>query len=191
MFLKQKILIADYLERKKLKKIFSKMKNSGKNIRISPGYDITSLEKLSLDNDIWIGKNFFARCEGGLTIKNGCIFSKDCEIWTVNHNYDSKDLQLLPYDDRFVCKEVIINENVWIGSRVTIVPGVTIGEGAVIGAGAVVTKNVPPLAVVGGNPAKIIKYRDKEQYERLKKENKIRINKVYNFDKSTNRKDVY
>ena len=50
----------------------------------------------------------------------------------------------------------------------TIVPGVTIGEGAILAAGAVITKDVPPLSVVGGNPAKVIKYRDKEHFEALK-----------------------
>ena len=54
---------------------------------------------------------------------------------------------------------VIIEDDVWIGSRVTILPGVTIGEGSVIGASAVVAKSVPPYSVVVGNPAKIVKTR--------------------------------
>ncbi|GIP47196.1 hypothetical protein J53TS2_07870 [Paenibacillus sp. J53TS2] len=54
-------------------------------------------------------------------------------------------------------KPVNIGNNVWIGGRAVIVPGVTIGDNAVISAGAVVTKDVPNGAVVGGNPAKIIK----------------------------------
>ena len=53
----------------------------------------------------------------------------------------------------------IIGNDVWIGSKATILQGVTIGNGAIIAAGAVVTKDVPPYAIVGGVPAKIIKYR--------------------------------
>lgn len=68
------------------------------------------------------------------------------------------------------CYQVIIENDVWIGSNVTILDDVTIGNGAVIAAGAIVTKNVPPYAIVGGVPAKVIKYRfDKEIIDKLEK----------------------
>lgn len=60
-------------------------------------------------------------------------------------------------------KPVTIGNDVWIGANVIILPGVNIGDGAVLAAGAVVTKDVAPYAIVGGVPAKIIKYRFKEQ----------------------------
>lgn len=68
---------------------------------------------------------------------------------------------------------VTIEENVWIASHCVILPGVTIGEGAVIAAGSIVTKSVEPMSVVAGNPAKIVKYRDRERYEKLRKQNCI------------------
>lgn len=55
--------------------------------------------------------------------------------------------------------EIIVQDDVWIGDKVTILPGVTLGQGCVIALGSVVTKNVPPYAVVGGVPARVIKYR--------------------------------
>lgn len=57
----------------------------------------------------------------------------------------------------------VIGNDVWIGSNSLIMGGVEIGDGAVIAAGAVVTKNVPPYAIVGGNPAKILRFRFDEK----------------------------
>ena len=54
---------------------------------------------------------------------------------------------------------IIVKDDVWIGTNAIICSGVTIGQGAIIAAGAVVTKDVAPYAIVGGNPAKVIKYR--------------------------------
>ena len=59
--------------------------------------------------------------------------------------------------------DVIIGNDVWIGRRAMILSGVTIGDGAVIAAGALVAKDVPPYAVVGGNPAKVLRYRFTEE----------------------------
>ncbi|HEY5236653.1 MAG TPA: CatB-related O-acetyltransferase [Rhabdochlamydiaceae bacterium] len=64
--------------------------------------------------------------------------------------------------------DVIIGNDVWIGKGAYILSGVNIGDGAVIGASAVVTKDVPPYAIVGGNPARIIRYRfDEETIKKL------------------------
>jgi maltose O-acetyltransferase len=73
----------------------------------------------------------------------------------------------LPYDEHDVLGEVVIGRAVWVGSRVTILPKTRIGDGAVIQAGAVVSGTVPECAVFGGNPARLIKYRDRERFAQL------------------------
>ena len=83
-----------------------------------------------------------------------------------SHDYDNGDA--IPYGLSNVSKQVIIEDFVWLGSDVTISGNVHIGEGAIIAIGSVVVKDVPPYAIVGGNPAKIIKYRDIEHFNTLK-----------------------
>lgn len=68
------------------------------------------------------------------------------------------------YDEELVPKRVVISDSVWIGRNVCIVSGVTIGEGAVG------IRDVRPCAVVGGNPARVLKHRDQDRYQRLIRE---------------------
>ncbi|MEU9009416.1 acyltransferase [Streptomyces sp. NPDC048479] len=63
-------------------------------------------------------------------------------------------------DHASVHRDIVVEEDVFLGARVTILPGVTIGRGAAVGAGSVVTKDVPPEAVVAGNPARVIRARE-------------------------------
>ena len=83
------------------------------------------------------------------------------------------------------CKgDINVGNDVWIGAMSTIMSGITIGDGAIVGAGSTVTKDVPPFAIVAGNPGKIVKYRfTEEQIEKLLQiswwnweENKIKEN---------------
>ncbi|MCW3805811.1 acyltransferase [Plebeiibacterium marinum] len=113
----------------------------------------------------------FIECTGGVEIGKYFHTGRGLTIFSTNHNYNSDEY--IPYGEESIVGEVVIKDFVWLGSNVTIVPGVTIGEGAVVGAGAVVTKDVPACAVVGGNPAKVIKYRDKEVFYKLKAEGKF------------------
>ena len=86
------IAIADYFTRKQLKKLYETMKYVGRNVHICKNYKISSPQKMEIGNHVWIGENFFARAEGKIKISDGCILSRNVEIWTSNHNYDSADL---------------------------------------------------------------------------------------------------
>ena len=74
------------------------------------------------------------------------------------------------------CKPVLIREYAWVGAGATILPGVCIGRHAIVGAGSVVTKDVPDYAVAVGNPAKVIKMLDKENFRRTKKMENMKLN---------------
>jgi acetyltransferase-like isoleucine patch superfamily enzyme len=119
-----------------------------------------------LGDDVCINPGFTAIGIGELTIGSHVHFGQETRIITSNHQF--RDAEFLPYDHRRIDKPVSIGDCVWVGDRVTIVPGVTVGEGAILGAGSVVTRDVPPLAIVGGAPAELLKYRDSDQYARLK-----------------------
>lgn len=82
----------------------------------------------------------------------------DAIIWTLNHDYNA-----MHYAPKGA--SVYIGDYAWICCRSIIFPGTTIGEGAIVTSGAVVTKDVPPYAIVGGVPARIIGYREKKQYD--------------------------
>lgn len=104
---------------------------------------------------------------GKIIIGDNFHSGKGIRVLTTFHNYDHGNA--LPYDDTTYDRDVVIEDNVWLGESVLILGGVTIGEGAVIQAGSVVCKNVPPLAIAGGHPAVPFKYRDKEHYYTIKK----------------------
>lgn len=126
------------------------------------------LKKFKIGSTSHLKSATVIECSGGITIGEYFHTGRGLTIFTTNHNYSSKTA--IPYDKISIKKPVVIEDFVWCGSNVTIVPGVTIHEGAVIGAGAVVTNDVPPGAIVGGNPAQIIKYRNMEMYHKLKAE---------------------
>lgn len=83
---------------------------------------------------------------------------KEHRVNTVStHPYKAKCLRL--GDEAFSKGDIVVDDDVWIGYGATIMSGTHIGQGAIVATGAVVTKDVPPYAIVGGVPAKVIKYR--------------------------------
>ena len=114
---------------------------------ITIGDDTIIGEKFSLD-----GRKQLHNSAGGLEIGNHVDIASEVMIWTSQHDIT---------DPKFAAIEakVTIEDYVFIGPRAIILPGITIGKGAIIAAGAVVTKDVAPLSVVAGVPAKEISKR--------------------------------
>lgn len=136
------------------------LKRTGKHNAFSRNVEVRSPYRISIGNNCSINKKVMLDGRGGqLVIGDNVDIAQEVNIWTEQHDYDSPDYISIGGD-------VVIEDYVWVASRATILPGVKIGRGAVIATGAVVTKDVPPLAIVGGVPAKVIKYRkDNMQYK--------------------------
>lgn len=92
---------------------------------------------------------------GGLTIGNNVSISAYTRILTASHDPNTEDFE-------YVTKGVVIEDYVWIGVGALILPGVTLKKGCVVAAGSVVTKDVEAYHIVGGNPAKFIKERNRQ-----------------------------
>jgi chloramphenicol O-acetyltransferase type B len=141
----------------------------GNNIRVNGITKVNS--NTTLGNNISFN-GLSISGDGKVDIGSNIFIAPDCLIITQNHNYLGNKL---PFDIDNICKDVNIEDNVWVGQRVIILPGVTIEEGAIIQAGSVVVSNIPKCAIAGGHPAKVFSYRNKEKYEKLKKEKKFLI----------------
>ena len=131
----------------------------GKNTVIEPTTIIIHADKIRVGRNTYIGDYCNIRpVDEEIIIGNDVQIAQFVSIIGANHRYEDKNMKIS--SDNLVSEKVVIEDNVWIGANAVITPGVTIGRGAVVGAGAVVTKDVPAYAVVGGVPAKVIKYRE-------------------------------
>ncbi len=128
----------------------------GKNVNVENKVFFHSGRDISIGDNSGIGIR--ANLLGRVTIGRDVMMGRDVTIITRNHKFDRLDI---PMDQQgFGPQEpVTIDDDVWISDRVVILPGVKVGRGAILAAGAIVTKNVPEYAIVGGNPARVIKSR--------------------------------
>ncbi|EJV0607116.1 CatB-related O-acetyltransferase [Vibrio parahaemolyticus] len=147
---------------------FFRVKNLSMSARVSYAADIEqgvySLGNVVISKNVKIGKGTYINSGivGSAIIGRYCSISYNVIIGLREHNYNFETMSpvkaMEKYGDPDLANKkncpAVIGDNVWIGASVIILQGVTVGEGAVIGAGSVVTKNVPPLEVWAGVPAK-------------------------------------
>jgi acetyltransferase-like isoleucine patch superfamily enzyme len=164
--------------------VFTLLKNYGKNLRLgnmvilknvrfsnwNTVYDYAKIVNVSIGDYTYIGPRSQIT---NTTIGKFCSIGPDVTIGLGKHptntfvsthpSFFSTDKQAgFTFVDHTLFEEVIcgnIGNDVWIGAKSIIMDGINIGNGAIIGAGAIVTKDIPSYAIVGGVPAKIIKYR--------------------------------
>jgi len=129
----------------------------GNNVIINRNVNIWGRE-FEIGNNVQINPN--TCLYGSVKIGNNVMIGPNCTIVSGNHGILDNGVPMIE-QSCWSKGKIIIEDDVWIGANCVILDGVIIRSGAIVGGGSVVTKEVPPKAIVAGNPAKIIKYRSK------------------------------
>ena len=139
----------------KIRCFFARMiiDSCGKNVNIEKGATIRPGLKIGDGSGVGINSEIY----GDVTIGNNVMMGPEVVIYTSNHKHE---LSEIPFGSQGFeeIKPVVIGNNVWIGHRVMFMAGSGCGDNVIIAAGSVVTKKFPSNVIIGGVPAKIVKY---------------------------------
>ncbi len=138
-----------------IRRIAAKLMFDSCGKKVDIGRKISFSSQFSLGDRSSVGDNTYIL--GKVSIGKDVMMAANCAFIGSNHNMSRVDIPMNQQGGTNA--PIVINDDVWIGYGSIICAGVTVEQGAVIAAGSVVTKNVPECAVVGGVPAKIIRYR--------------------------------
>jgi putative colanic acid biosynthesis acetyltransferase WcaF len=125
----------------------------GRGVVIKPNVRIKYPWRLTIGDHCWIGQSAWIDNLADVEIGGHVCISQGCYLCTGSHNYQRKSFDL-------VVRRIRLDNGAWIGARSIVLGGVVVGANALVAAGSVVTKDVPSAAIVGGNPAQIIRQRD-------------------------------
>lgn len=121
-------------------------------VRLFPPFYADFGKNITFGKNVFINSVCYFQDQGGIVIEDEVHIGPHCVLATMNHGIDPAD-RATTYP-----APIVVKKNAWLGASVVVCPGVTIGENAIVAAGAVVTEDVPANAIVGGVPAKLIKY---------------------------------
>ena len=136
-----------------LKRLFKKF---GEKVNIEPKILFFNMSETEIGDYSGIGMNSLV---GTIKIGRDVMIGEKLIAISRSHNFTDINIPMREQGWR-QDRPIIIEDDVWIGSRVIILPGTIIGRGSIVGAGAVVTRNIPPYTIVAGNPAKVIGQRN-------------------------------
>ena len=128
--------------------------------RMFPPFYTDFGKNIKIGRDVFINSGCHFQDQGGIEIGDGALIGHNVVLATINHDLNPAMNRVNHY------APIKIGKHVWIGSNATVLQGVTIGDWSVVAAGAVVTRDVPPMTVVGGVPAKILKTISENDKER-------------------------
>lgn len=124
----------------------------------------TYMPQLSVGRNVSMNDDVHIGCAQHISIGNDVLMASKVFISDHNHGDYSGDNQhgpdISPSDRPLVCAPVVIGDRVWLGEMVSVLPGVTIGEGSIIGSNSVVSRDIPPMTIAVGSPARPVKYFD-------------------------------
>ncbi len=161
----RKLLMLPGRASRKIKRmeICEKLESYGEQVQIPASVQVIG-KRLCLGNDVYLGEsNLFMCTNAPIIIGDHTMIGPGVTMISGDHRIDVIGKYMVEIGEKEKLSEndqpIVLKGDNWIGANATILKGVTIGEGAVVAAGAVVTKNVPPYAIVGGVPAKVLRYR--------------------------------
>lgn len=131
----------------------------GAHLIINKGFFVANPKRLETGAHVFFNANVkIYNDEAGVHFGN--FVSVGPEVLFITTNYDTSDWKKPMMHNRVRRhKPIVVDDDVWIGAKSTILSGTKIGRGAIVAAGSVVSRDVPAYAVVGGSPARVIKYR--------------------------------
>ena len=140
-----------------------KFKKTGKNIIFSP-FDFFSYSNIELGDDVSISPGAHFSTIKKIKIGSKVMFGPNVTIIGGDHNHNQIGKYMFDVDVKLPenDKDIIIEDDVWIGTSAIILKGVTISRGSIIGAGSIVTKDIPEYSIAIGSPAKVIRKRFNE-----------------------------
>jgi len=122
------------------------------NFLLIPPFYTTGGDEIRVGRNVFVNQNCTFYDLGGLDIADDVIIGPNVNIITSGHPLEPSQRRAVT-----IGNPIVIERNVWVAAGATVVGGVTIGENSVVAAGSVVTKDVPSNALVGGNPARVIR----------------------------------
>ena len=138
----------------------SKLGYFGKNAALGIPADLKNPRNIYLHDYARIGRRSTIMTMGDskFVMKRGCLTAEGLTVVTSNHHQIIGQFLSGGNEDNLY-RDIVVEEDVWIGINVTLLSGAHIGRGAIIGACSVVTKDIPPYSVAVGNPARVVKFK--------------------------------